>query len=72
MAEKKNESFETKMTTLESIVKKLDEDEVSLEESLKLYQQGVELSSECDRILKDAELKVESLNKEEDNENADE
>lgn len=72
MAEKKNESFETKMTALEDIVKKLDEDEVSLEESLKLYQQGVELSSECDRILKDAELKVESLNKKEDNENADE
>ncbi|WP_020008392.1 exodeoxyribonuclease VII small subunit [Salinicoccus albus] len=72
MAEKKNESFETKMTALEDIVKKLDEDEVSLEESLKLYQQGVELSSECDRILKDAELKVESLNKKEANQDADE
>ena len=51
MTENKTETFEEKMQSLEKIVKQLDEDEVSLEESLKLYQRGVELSSECDKIL---------------------
>ncbi|GAA3725317.1 exodeoxyribonuclease VII small subunit [Salinicoccus jeotgali] len=63
MPEKKNETFEEKMNQLETIVKKLDEEEVSLEESLELYQKGVELTTECDKILKNAELKVETLNK---------
>lgn len=63
MPENKDETFEEKMNHLEAIVKKLDEEEVSLEESLELYQKGVELTTECDRILKDAELKVETLNK---------
>ncbi|WP_017548885.1 exodeoxyribonuclease VII small subunit [Salinicoccus carnicancri] len=66
MTENKTETFEEKMEILEKIVRQLDEDEVSLEESLKLYQRGVELSSECDKILKDAELKVESLNRKDD------
>ncbi len=63
MPEKKDETFEEKMNQLETIVKKLDEEEVSLEESLELYQKGVELTAECDKILKNAELKVETLNK---------
>ena len=62
MPEKKDETFEEKMNQLETIVKKLDEEEVSLEESLELYQKGVELTAECDKILKNAELKVETLN----------
>ncbi|TVT29489.1 exodeoxyribonuclease VII small subunit [Salinicoccus cyprini] len=63
MAETENETFEEKMKQLEQIVKQLDEDEVSLEASLKLYQKGVELTAECEKILKDAELKVETLNR---------
>ncbi|MCC4721752.1 exodeoxyribonuclease VII small subunit [Salinicoccus sp. RF5] len=63
MTETKSETFEEKMKHLEQIVKHLDEDEVSLEESLKLYQKGVELTAECEKILKDAELKVETLNR---------
>ena len=59
-----------KMTRLESIVKSLDEEEVSLEKSLELYQEGIKLSQECDNILKNAELKVEELNK--DNESDEE
>ena len=64
----KNESFEEKMTKLDDIVKELDNDEVSLEKSLELYKKGVELSRECEKILKDAELKVETLNKDSNNE----
>lgn len=64
----KTETFEAKMKNLEEIVRQLDEDEVSLEKSLELYKRGVTLSSECDKILKNAEFEVESLNKEQ-NEN---
>ena len=58
----KNEAtFEMKMTRLEEIVKSLDEEGLSLEKSLELYQEGIKLSKECDDILKNAELKVEEL-----------
>ena len=64
---KNDQTFEMKMTRLETIVKSLDEGEVSLEKSLELYQEGIKLSQECDNILKNAELKVEELNKDTDN-----
>lgn len=64
---KNDQTFEMKMTRLETIVKSLDEEEVSLEKSLELYQEGIKLSHECDGILKNAELKVEELNKDTDN-----
>lgn len=64
---KNEQTFEMKMTRLETIVKSLDEEEVSLEKSLELYQEGIKLSQECDNILKNAELKVEELNKDTDN-----
>lgn len=60
---KNDQTFEMKITRLETIVKSLDEEEVSLEKSLELYQEGIKLSQECDTILKNAELKVEELNK---------
>ena len=48
---KNDQTFEMKMTRLETIVKSLDEEEVSLEKSLELYQEGIKLSQECDNIL---------------------
>ena len=68
MNEQKSETFEEKMNRLDEIVQALEKDEVPLEKSLGLYKQGIELSRECERILKDAELKVETLNKDTDNE----
>lgn len=57
-----------KMTRLEEIVKSLDEEEVSLEKSLILYQEGIKLSKECDDILKNAELKVAELSEADEDE----
>lgn len=62
---KEQQSFEEMMKELESIVQKLDNETVSLEESLDLYQRGMKLSSACDKTLKDAENKVNQLIKEE-------
>ncbi|CAD2077970.1 exodeoxyribonuclease VII small subunit [Jeotgalicoccus meleagridis] len=66
--EKNEQTFEMKMTRLEEIVKSLDEEEVSLEKSLILYQEGIKLSKECDDILKNAELKVAELSEADEDE----
>ena len=66
--EKNEQTFEMKMTRLEEIVKSLDEEEVSLEKSLILYQEGIKLSKACDDILKNAELKVAELSEADENE----
>ena len=62
---KEQQSFEEMMKELESIVQKLDNETVSLEESLDLYQRGMKLSSACDKTLKDAENKSKSINQRE-------
>ena len=66
--EKNEQTFEMKMTHLEEIVKSLDEEEVSLEKSLILYQEGIKLSKEWDDILKNAELKVAELSEADEDE----
>ncbi|MFG0934002.1 exodeoxyribonuclease VII small subunit [Staphylococcus sp. 231237_7MaSpsaltlick] len=61
MSNENNQSFEDMMTELEGIVQKLDNENVSLEDSLSLYQRGMTLSAKCDETLKDAEQKVNAL-----------
>ncbi|MEJ7540702.1 exodeoxyribonuclease VII small subunit [Staphylococcus intermedius] len=56
-----NKSFEEMMKELESIVNQLDNDTISLEKSLELYQQGIALSKSCEKTLSDAEKKVSEL-----------
>ena len=63
MMSKEKQSFEEMMQELESIVQKLDNETVSLEESLDLYQRGMKLSTACDSTLKDAEKKVTEARK---------
>ena len=62
---KEKQSFEEMMKELENIVQKLDNEAVSLEESLDLYQRGMKLSANCDSTLKEAEKKVNELMQEE-------
>lgn len=65
----KEQTFEEMMTELEKVVGKLDEDNISLEESIELYQRGIELSSKCETKLKEAEDKVNKLVKKEGDSN---
>lgn len=53
--------FEKKLSRLEEIVNKMEKGELSLEESLKLFEEGVKLSRECHQKLNDAESKVKLL-----------
>lgn len=54
-------SFEKKLGRLEEIVQKMEKGEMSLEDSLKLFEEGVQLSRECNKELTDAEQKVKKL-----------
>lgn len=53
--------FEKKLGRLEEIVEKMETGELSLEDSLKLFEEGVKLSRECNVQLTDAEQKVKLL-----------
>jgi exodeoxyribonuclease VII small subunit len=58
MAEKK---FETSLERLEEIVQELEQDDLPLDKSLKLFEEGIKLSRVCNRRLEEAERKVEIL-----------
>ncbi|MDK2798696.1 MAG: exodeoxyribonuclease small subunit [Clostridiales bacterium] len=50
--------YEELLKELEEIVRQLEEDELTLEQSLELFQKGVMLSKKCSKMLDDAEQKV--------------
>lgn len=54
-------SFEKSLAELESIAAKLESGETTLEESIKLYEDGVRLSKNCTEILEKAKQKVITL-----------
>ena len=56
-------SFEVALKQLEEIVQRLEKGELSLEESLKLYEEGIRLSRLCHAKLEEAEGKIELLMK---------
>ncbi len=55
------ERFEDALDKLEKIVSKLEEGDIPLEESLKLFEEGIRLSRFCNQRLDEAEKKVEIL-----------
>ena len=57
------EKFEDALNKLEKIVSKLEEGDIPLEESLKLFEEGIRLSRFCNQKLDEAEKKVEILSK---------
>ena len=54
--------FEAAIAELETIVKKLEDGDLPLEQSLELYERGVHLSRFCHARLEDAERRIEILN----------
>jgi exodeoxyribonuclease VII small subunit len=65
-AAKKEPGFEQSLKRLEEIVDKLEGEELSLDDSLKLFEEGVKLAESCGRRLDDAEKKVTLLLKDRD------
>ncbi len=64
MSEKKT-TFEASLADLEKIVRQLEDGDLPLEESLKLFEIGVKLSRECQERLAKAERRIEVLLKDE-------
>ena len=62
MDQKERPGFEEALKELESIVSKLEDDSITLEESVKLYEEGIKLSKFCSEILNQAELRIEEVN----------
>jgi len=63
MAKKRPETpnFEHSLQELETLVEKMEQGDLSLEESLSHFERGVQLSRTCQQALKEAEQKVEVL-----------
>jgi len=61
MDEKEEVTFEDAMKQLESIVETLGGGNLSLEDSLKMFEEGMELCKFCNKKLDEAEYKVEKL-----------
>jgi exodeoxyribonuclease VII small subunit len=57
----KAETFESQLAALEKIVRELERGDLPLEESLRLFEQGVRLSRECQERLNQAERRIEVL-----------
>ena len=58
--------FEKSMARLEQVVKKLESPDLSLDEAMKLFEEGVTLSRECQKQLEEAEARIEILLKKAD------
>lgn len=55
--------FEESLKQLSEIVNKLESEDVSLEDSISLFEKGMKLSKICSTTLENAELKLEQVNK---------
>lgn len=56
-----SDSFESLFRELEATVAKLEAGDLSLDESLALFQRGMELSKKCGEMLDQAELRIKEL-----------
>ena len=57
----KNLTFEESMGRLEQIVRSLEQGNVPLEESLKLFQEGTQLVRSCSQLLDNAQLQIQKV-----------
>lgn len=60
-SETKKQTFEEMLSELENIVATLEKGTTDLETAISLYERGVKLRLECEKVLSDAKLKVEQL-----------
>ena len=58
---KKKINFEKSLSELETLVEEMEQGDLSLEDSLKHFEKGIGLTTECQQALQSAELKVQEL-----------
>ena len=57
-----NITFEQAIEELETIINRLEEGDVPLDETINLYEKGSELKDFCEKKLQSAELKIQKIN----------
>lgn len=57
----KGYDFENTLHQLEQLVERMESGDISLEESLKAFEQGIKLTRECQTMLEQAEQKIQML-----------
>ncbi|HUW86307.1 MAG TPA: exodeoxyribonuclease VII small subunit [Methanoregula sp.] len=57
------ETYETKIEQLRQIIEKIEDGTTSLDESMKLYEQGAVLIKQCEMLLTEAEIKITTLSR---------
>ncbi len=55
--------YEELLSELREVVKKIEDGETGLDESIALYERGAVLVKQCEELLADAEIKVTQLNR---------
>ena len=61
MSTKERLDFEEALSKLERIVEELEEESVSLDKSIELYEEGIALSKQCTETLEEAELRIKKV-----------
>tara|TARA_A100001388_G_scaffold80793_1_gene58068 strand:+ start:5557 stop:5775 length:219 start_codon:yes stop_codon:yes gene_type:complete len=61
MVKDKQTDFESSLKALESIVERLEDENINLEDSVKSFEEGINLVKECQKQLQEAELKIKTL-----------
>mgnify|MGYP001350235847 CR=1 FL=1 len=61
MTESQPTSYEDAFKSLQEIISRLEDGELSLEGSLRLYEEGKKLSDQCAKLLEQAQLRVSTL-----------
>ena len=59
--QRESPAFEDAIEELETIVERMEDGEPSLEESLKLFERGMDLTRRCQKALDDAEQRIQTL-----------
>ena len=62
----KEKTFEENMQEMEKIVQELENGDLSLEDSMSKFEEGIKLSKQCNKILEEAEKKITMLVKTEE------
>jgi exodeoxyribonuclease VII small subunit len=57
------ETYEARIEQLKKIIEKIEDGNTSLDESMKLYEQGAALVKQCEGMLAEAEVKITTLSR---------
>ena len=61
MSMEKDNNFEANLKKLEVIVDKLESGDIGLEESVKLYEEGMKIKKICDKKLEDIQMQIKKI-----------